>query len=627
MSQETHLKKTLGTADVFCVAAGSMISSGLFVLPAIAFSKAGPAMTLSYAIASLLILSSALSKAELTTAMPKAGGTYFYVERSLGPVGGLFSGAASWFSLALKSAFAIVGIAIILGILIEKLTGYKLNNFQFKAIAAVCCAFFTILNIVSVKHTTRLQVWLVTALLLILGIFIYMGTKVVQPIHFSGFMDKGFSTVLATSGLVFVSFGGLTKVASIAEEVKHPSRNLPRGMLLSWLVVSLLYIGVTIVTTGILTAEEFSSSYAPISLAAQKIGGTFGFIALTIAAMTAFITTANGGILAASRAPLAMSRDRLIPEKLSVIGKKFHTPHLSIMLTGGFMIAAIIFLDIESLVKIASTLMIILFILDNASVIIMRESKIQSYRPRFKSPLYPYMHIVTILVYTALLVDMGKLTLLATAAFIILSAAWFLLYSFRKTNRASAIMHIVQRVTAKDLKTVTLENELRDILIERDEIIADRFDELVKNCQVIDLQEKTDAETVFKDISRTLSHRLDENEFVLMEKFLHREAESSTVIEPGLAIPHIIVEGENKFDIVMVRAADGIVFSGNPTPVKTMFVLAGSKDQRNYHLRALMAIAQITQEKHFKHQWLTARGIEELRNIALLSRRKRDKNQ
>ena len=77
----------------------------------------------------------------------------------------------------------------------------------------------------------------------------------------------------------------------------------------------------------------------------------------------------------------------------------------------------------------------------------------------------------------------------------------------------------------------------------------------------------------------------------------------------------------------MVRAAKGIVFANNPTPVKTMFVLVGSKDQRNYHLRALMAIAQITQERNFKHQWQTARDIEQLRNIVLLSRRKRDKDQ
>ena len=113
------LKKQLGLADVFSVASGAMISSGLFILPAIAYSKAGPAVILSYLIASLIILPSVLSKAELATAMPRAGGTYFFVERSFGSLFGLFTGLANWFSLALKSAFAIVGTAVIIEIIFQ----------------------------------------------------------------------------------------------------------------------------------------------------------------------------------------------------------------------------------------------------------------------------------------------------------------------------------------------------------------------------------------------------------------------------------------------------------------------------------------------------------------------------
>ena len=98
------------------------------------------------------------------------------------------------------------------------------------------------------------------------------------------------------------------------------------------------------------------------------------------------------------------------------------------------MIAAIVFLNIEMLVKTASTLMIILFILDNASVIIMRESRIQSYRPKFKSPLYPYAHIATIIVYAVLVVDMGTVPLLICAGFVVLSGGWFLLYVSKRVQ-------------------------------------------------------------------------------------------------------------------------------------------------------------------------------------------------
>ena len=104
------------------------------------------------------------------------------------------------------------------------------------------------------------------------------------------------------------------------------------------------------------------------------------------------------------------------------------------------MIAAIVFLDIESLVKTASTLMIILFILVNTSVIIMRESRIQSYRPKFKSPLYPYIHIFAIVAYSALIIDMGRVPLLFTGMFIAVSAGWFMFYVRRHVSRASAVM-------------------------------------------------------------------------------------------------------------------------------------------------------------------------------------------
>ncbi len=619
-----QLKKQLGSLEVFAVAAGAMISSGLFVLPAIAYAKAGPAVILSYLFASLLIIPSLLSKAELATAMPRAGGTYFYVERSLGPIWGLFGGLANWFSVALKSAFAVVGMAVLIEVILQEVFGTQLSQWHLKTAAVVCCLVFTTMNIVSVKHTSRFQVWLVGILLVLLAFFVTFGAGKVEAVRFKGFFDKGWFDVFATAGLVFVSFGGLTKVASIAEEVKNPGRNLPLGMLLAWAVVALFYIAVITVTIGLVDGPELTGSLMPISLAAGKFLGSAGFAILGLAAVAAFVTTANGGILAASRCPMAMSRDQLLPPVLARVNERFTTPHTSILLTGGFMIAAIIFLDIVVLVKTASTLMIILFILVNASVIIMRESRIQSYRPKFKSPLYPYIHIFAIIAYGALIIDMGWVPLSITAGFIGLSAAWFWLYVNKRVTRASAVMHVVERVTDRELKSVTLENELRDILLERDNVIEDRFDKLIRECQIVDIEGKISAEDIFRKLSAILAGKLGTDEYVLFEKFLHREAEGGTVVQPGFAIPHIVVEGEHKFEVLLIRARDGINFPHAPDLVKIMFILAGSKDERNYHLRALMAIAQVSQEKDFEKRWLAARNTEAIRNLILLSTRKRD---
>ncbi|MBN1816895.1 MAG: amino acid permease [Sedimentisphaerales bacterium] len=622
--QENRLNRTMGLKEVFCIASGAMISSGLFVLPGLAYSKAGPGVILSYFLASLLVLPGVLSKAELATAMPKSGGTYFFVERSLGPVWGLFSGLAGWFSLALKSGFAIVGMALFVEVMVQWLGGSALAPWQIRVLAAACGIFFTALNTVSVRHATGVQVLLVLILIIMLAGFILFGFPAMEVRRMEGFLSKGWMAILATAGLVFVSYGGVTQVATIAEEVRHPGKNLPLGMFLAWFFVTILYVGAVTVSVGVMEGQELAKSYAPLSVAAGQFMGSVGFLLLGFGAIAAYVSTANGGILAASRAPMAMSRDNLLPSVLARVHPKFKTPMISVLVTGSFMTAALLVLDLESLVKTASTLMILLFLLDNASVIIMRESRIQAYQPKFLCPLYPYMQIGAILFYVLLIVDMGAAPLGISAGFVAVSVIWYFVYVRTRVQQVPAAMHIVERVTDRQLQTVTLENELRDILLERDAIVADRFDRLVQSCRIIDVSGRRLSKEVFGQVAEVLSQRFNMSESELFERLMRREAEGSTVIAPGLAIPHIIVEGQGHFELVLVRATEGINFPRAEEPVRAMFVLAGSKDERNYHLRALMAIAQIAQEKNFDKRWLNARDAEGLRNMILLSTRKRD---
>lgn len=613
------LKKELKLIDVFAISTGSMISSGLFVLPGLAYALSGPAMILAYMLAALLIVPSMLAKAELSTAMPKAGGTYFFIDRSLGPIWGTFGGFANWFSVSLKSAFALVGIGAF-AILIKP----DITQFEIKLIAVCACLLFTVFNIISVKITGFSQVMLVIVLILILVVYIGRGFIATLPERYIPFMPNGFWSVVSTAGLVFVSFGGLTKVSSIAEEVDNPSRNIPLGMILSFLCVTLLYLLAIGVTVGITDSHSLSGSLIPLSIGAGEVLGVPGMILLSIAAMVAFITTANAGILAASRSPLAMSRDQLLPDFLGKVHPKFKTPVISILITSGFMICVIIFLEIEELVKTASTLMIILFIMVNISVIVMRESKIQNYRPKFKVPLYPFMPIAALLTYGFLLIEMGVIPVLISLIFLIFGTLIYFGYSKKRVSRTSALMYIVERVTAKELKTKTLERELRDIIIERDRIIEDRFDKLIRNCEILDIEGSQTIEEAFRDIAEILARRCRIESGIIYRKFLERERQSGTVIKPGLAIPHIIVPGEKRFDVLLVRAKEGLIFPGIEEPVHAMFVLVGSIDERNYHLRALMAIANIAQEPHFEKRWMAARNKEELRDTILLSNRKRD---
>jgi len=613
------LARKLGFWDVFCIAAGAMISSGLFVLPGLAFAKAGPAMVLSYALAALLAIPAAMAKAELASAMPRSGGSYFFVERSMGALPGTLAGLANWLSISLKSAFALIGIGAF-----AELVGLGGGLWTIKAIAIACCVLFAMLNILSVKHTGRFQVLLVAVLLAVLAAFVGLGLPRVQHRLLAGFMDKGIGAVFATAGLVFVSFGGLTKVASIAGEVRHPGKNLPAGMFAALFVVSLVYVAAAFVTGGVLDGDKLNGNLTPLSTAANEFLGTGGAIVLAVAAMLAFVTTGNSGILTASRSPMAMSRDGLLPRAFQRLSGRLGTPYVSILLTSAFMIAVIVTMDIERLVKVASTMMLLLFVLSNLAVLIMRSSRIQNYRPLYRCPAYPWLQLAGIAVYLLLIAEMGMVPLLTTGAFALLGVLWYVVYVRPRAHRESAFVYLVRNVVAKQIYRSNLEDELREIALERDEVIHDRFDRLVQNCSILDMPSSATVQDMFAQAAEVLAARLGIGRDELLRLFEAREAESSTVVQPGLAIPHIIVPGEGLFDIVLVRCKEGIIFPGQDEPVRAAFVLVGSGDERNYHLRALMAIAHIVQEHDFMRRWLAAPKAEHLRDILLLSKRERD---
>ncbi len=618
-SQDKKLIRQLGRLDVFCIAAGAMISSGLFVLPGLVYAKVGPSVILAYILAGILVLPALFSKAELATAMPKAGGSYFFVERSMGSAAGTIGGLASWFSLSLKSALSLIGIGVFAALINPNIT-----ELQIKLIATGACVFFVVLNLLSVKVAGKVQVFLVILLINLLLLYIFRGAMSLDVHKYTPFMPYGGHKLFAAAGMVFISFGGLTKVASIAEEVKNPARNIPYGMILSFCVVLLIYGLAIFVTVGLLDKDSFAHSLTPISAGGYRIFGATGRIIMAFAAILAFVSTANAGILAASRFPMAMSRDRLLPGFFAKVNKRYNTPHFSIITTGIFMIIVILFLDLESLAKVASTMKIILFLFVILASIIMRESKILNYKPTFVSPLYPWLHGAGILCYCFLLYGMGAVSLLTTGGFFVVSILWHRIYTRGIAVRKSALVHIVERVVDKEIAGPSLSTELREILRERDNIVEDRFDKLVEKSEIIDISRELTYIEFFTIVAEKLAERLNIDEGQLIDSLISRERESTTQIRPGLAIPHIAVDGENKFELLIARCEAGIDFTETSPPVYAAFVLVGSRDERTFHLRALAAIAQITQDENFDKDWLRARNIDELRDIILLAKRRRE---
>ena len=415
------LERSLTLPSVIAISLGGMLGSGIFVLPGLAAAQTGPSVWLAYLVAALCVLPAALSKSELATAMPSSGGTYVYIERAFGPLFGTISGLGLWLSMLLKSSFALVGFGAYMLVLVD------LDESYIKYIAVVFLAFIFILNITGAKKVGKVQLYIVSVSVLFLIAISFFGLQSMNTELLTPFLTEGDKGLLYTIAFVYISYSGVTKVAAIAEEIKNPSKNLPLSMLASLAVITAIYVVVSFVLVSNIPVAELSTDIKPIFTLADKLGGqTIGIIAAVVGVIT-LISTANAGVLAASRFPFAMSRDSLLPEFMSRVSDKFKTPIITIAVTCVGMLLVIVFLDVVKIAKLASAFKVMMFIMVNLSVIILRETSAQWYKPKYKSPFYPWIQIFGIITGFFLLFYLGLVPILAIGAIFLLGT---IIYAF-----------------------------------------------------------------------------------------------------------------------------------------------------------------------------------------------------
>jgi amino acid transporter len=434
------LERDLSLAEVVAISIGAMIGSGIFILPALALDIAGPAVVLAYFLAALLVLPAALSKAEMATAMPEAGGTYIYIERGMGPLLGTVAGIGTWFSLTFKSGLALVGGVPYLVLVFDV---------PVKSVAIGLAVFLIGLNLFGTKQTGQLQAWLVVIMLVALTWFVFGSMPEVQVEHFRDFVGKGAMGILKATGLVFVSYAGVTKVASVAEEIEDPGRNIPLGILGSLALTTALYVLLVIAMIGVVPPEVLAGSETPMADAADSVLGYYGTIAVIGAALMALVSTANAGILSASRYPLAMARDRLLPSSLQNVSERFGTPIQAISITGLVLLVLIAFVPILEIAKLASAFQILVFILVNIALVAFREGH-RDYEPEFRSPLYPWIQIFGIFGGLILLTQMGLIPFVGAIVISLGSVVWYFYWGRQLADREGvATQSIREQVTDK----------------------------------------------------------------------------------------------------------------------------------------------------------------------------------
>jgi APA family basic amino acid/polyamine antiporter len=629
MDGKSRLKKELGLFDVFAISTGAMFSSGFFLLPGLASQYTGPSVFVAYLVAGLLILPAMFSMAEIATALPRAGGAYFFLDRSLGPLMGTIGGLGTYLALVFKTAFAILGIGAYAAIFWDV---------PVKLVAVAATMVFMGLNLVGSKKTSGLQNFFIIFLLVVLGGFIFDGlytifftSRVDGPsvnTHFTPFFTNGFEGIITTAGFVFVSYMGLTKVASVAEEIKNPERNIPMGMLLSLVVTSIIYFLGVFVMVALIEPADFGNELAPAATAVKHLfkwlPGELGAYLMVGAAMAAFASTGNAGLLSSSRYPFAMGRDKLFPPQFSKVGKS-GTPVLSILLTTGIVLLLILGFSEEGIAKVASAFQLFIFMLINLAVIVFRKSNIESYDPGYKSPFYPGMQVAGILISLVLIVYMGWMAVLFSGFVTLIAYLWYYYYAREKVKREGAIFHwfaLLGKYQYDDL-----ENEFMTILKEKGLRHGDPFDETITRSRITNIEKDIDFDDLVSYVADIFSTEMHVGKETLINEFM-----TTSAIEPALIIPEVSIlyarsEGIDHPSLHIVLSSRGIrkpVGKGGISSedyIRIFFFLVNAPTDSRQQLRMLSRLVDVIEREEFVEEMFDHKSHRKIKEYLLHNER------
>tara|TARA_B100000902_G_scaffold90588_1_gene94234 strand:+ start:5742 stop:7454 length:1713 start_codon:yes stop_codon:yes gene_type:complete len=455
------MEKTVGPFGAVILSLSAMVGSGIFVLPALAgkelyYSSGGiegsyAALWLAYILSGLVVIPGAISKAELSSAMPTSGGAYVYIERTFGPLIGTISGLGLWASFMLKSAFALIGFSAYV-IAIQGVLGIEFDETAAKALAIVILLIVTAVNIRGVKLLKKIQTPIIlfsVSIVILVAIMAFANGSASNPLApwdaawtVMGSRD-GWVGLGSATAYVFLAYVGVVKIVAVAEDVVEPERSLPIGMFFSLGIVMILYSAISYILFSVFTGADLGiggggdATAAPMYLLALEVGGST--IAFVIAIL-AILTMSGGGLtglLGASKFPFAMSRDKLLPAELEDVHAVYETPHRSIYGTSICMGLAIIFLDVATVAKLASGFMLMIFAAVNLCVIVLRrvETEHTWYQPKYRlKSSRRWIQYFGIIATFSLLILIGEQAIIGASFAIVIGTAMYIAYGRKHTT-------------------------------------------------------------------------------------------------------------------------------------------------------------------------------------------------
>ncbi|MEF8780350.1 MAG: APC family permease [Haloferacaceae archaeon] len=431
---DVELERTIGLAGGLAIGIGTMIGAGIFVFPGLAAGNAGPAAAVSFGIGGVIALLVALPASELATAMPRSGGGYYFVSRSMGTAYGAIVGLGLWLGLVFASAFYLVGLGHYAAAVFGEV-GIALPISPVIPLGLVFGVALTALSIGGTENTAKIQNVVVGILLVILTVFLSYGALDALGVFGRDtvpetFFPRGYFPVLSTAALVFTSYLGFAQVATVAGDIKQPSRNLPLAMVGSVIVVTVFYVATIFVATSAFGAAQLEGfgETAMVEVAREFVGLP-GAVAILFAGLLATFSSANASILSASRTVYALSRDALLPRRASEINLRYGTPHVALLAAGGPILLLVATGQVEVLAEVASFLHLIMYGLICVAVIVLRRRSPSWYEPSYHMPGAPALPGIGAVASFALIAFMQPASILIGVGVMGASYLWYRYYA------------------------------------------------------------------------------------------------------------------------------------------------------------------------------------------------------
>lgn len=438
---DTSLKRSIGPTGLILLGLGSIIGAGIFIVTGItAANYSGPALLISFIISAVACTFTALCYAEFASMIPIAGSVYTYTYVALGEIWAWMIGWVLIFEYLISASAVAVGWSSytvgLLGSAGINLPSYLTTSMSVGGFinlpAVIVIGILTGVLILGAKESTRINAAIVIANIAVIVVFIVVGLKYINPANYTPFTPFGIVGVFQGAAMVFFAYIGFDAVSTAAEETKDPQKNLPRGIIGSLIISSILYIVVAAVLTGMVPYYILNNG-APVTFALQYVGSYWVASVVSIGALCGITSVLLTSLFGQTRIFFAMSRDGLLPGIFSRVHSTYKSPVTSIILVGTVAAFIAAFIPLALIIELVNIGTLSAFIFLAISVIVLRRSQ-QDIPRGFKCPMMPIIPIISIISCLFLITQLSSTTLQRFAVSLIIGVVVYFLYGMRKSK-------------------------------------------------------------------------------------------------------------------------------------------------------------------------------------------------